>query len=744
MFAALGTFISRYPRFVLATWLGLTLLALPFAGRVGEVLNAQASVVPGSAAAQVETLLSSEFSGQDQRLLTLVTNAEDMKVGDRAFEEAYAALGARLERLPGISSVQDYRNAARLSLVAPDRSYALSLLTIDQAADARATLDAVDEVLEESDTFTFNLSGELAVKRELETISARDARRAELFGLPLSLLVLAVAFGALVASGLPLLVAAISVTLSYALLFAIGQVFPFAVFAQTIATMLGLATGIDYALLMVNRFREELNRTPNAAAAAAATVMTAGKAVTFSGLTVMIALGALLVPPLDFIRSIGLGAMIVLLMSVLVSVSALPALLALLGERVNAGQLTRRKPGERSRAFWRKRARQVQRHPLRWALLSTGFLLLLGLPALGITLADSGSEGLSPKTDARQVQSALEETGLDGALDAFTAVLDFGNQGFFTPSNVRTVSKFSRQAADIQGLSRAYSPTTAGSLPPLLVSGYYATRETAQESPIADLADATISQDGRYALVRLFPEGDLSLSEVRRVEGELGVLARDLDARALIGGGLVREREWTRALYRDFPLAVALVYLATLILLGLAFRSLLIPIKSVILNSLTVGAAFGVITLIFQYGLGISLFGLPGALGHIDSSIPIFIFAIVFGLSMDYEVFLVARVFEAHERGLSDQDAVLEAMGATGGVISSAGLIMVVVFSVFISSQIVLIKTLALGLSVAIFLDITLVRLALVPAVMSLAGEWNWWLPRPLKRIAERVNLHHD
>ena len=187
-----------------------------------------------------------------------------------------------------------------------------------------------------------------------------------------------------------------------------------------------------------------------------------------------------------------------------------------------------------------------------------------------------------------------------------------------------------------------------------------------------------------------------------------------------------------------------MVYLATLVLLGLAFRSLLIPIKSVILNSLTVSAAFGVITLIFQYGLGISLLGLPGALGYVDSSTPIFIFAFVFGLSMDYEVFLVARVFEAHERGLSDKDAVAEAMAATGGVISSAGLIMIVVFSVFISSQIVIIKTLALGLAVAIFLDVTLVRLALVPAVMSLAGSWNWWLPRPLKRLAERVNIQHS
>ena len=743
MFAALGTLISRYPRFVLAAWLALTLLALPFAGRVGEVLSAQSSAAPGSAAAQVETLLKDEFSGQDQRLLVLVTRSEEDKVGERDFDEPYAALAQNLQDIAGVSSVQDYRNAVGLSLIAPDESYAVSLLTLDQTADARATLEEIDETLE-SAAFTFNLSGGEAVRRELETISVRDARRAELFGLPLSLVVLVVAFGALVASGLPLLVAAVTVTLSYALLFAIGQAVPFAVFAQTIVTMLGLATGIDYALLMVNRFREELGRLGGAREAAATTIMTAGKAVTFSGFTGVVALGALLVPPLGFIRSIGLGAMVALFVSVLVSVSALPALLALLGERVNAGRLTRRTPGERSRAFWQARARQVQRHPLRWALGGTLFLLLLSAPAFSITLADPGSDGLSPATDARQVQGALEETGLGGVLESFAAILDFGEQGFFDPESVRTASKFSRQAEDIAGLRQAYSPTTAGGLPPLLLSGYYATRETAEDSPLADLVRATVSEDGRYALVRLFPEGDLTLSEVRRVEGDLRALAGDLGAEVAIGGSLVREREWTRTLYRNFPLAAALVYVATLFLLGLAFRSLLIPIKSVLLNSLTVSAAFGVITLIFQYGVGVSLFGLPEALGYVDSSTPIFVFAIVFGLSMDYEVFLVARIFEAHERGLSDQEAVVEAMGATGGVISSAGLIMIVVFSVFISSQIVLIKTLALGLTLAIFLDITLVRLALVPAVMSLAGAWNWWLPRPLRRLAERVNLQHD
>ncbi len=743
MFRLLAALVSRYPRYVVAFWLVLGALALPLAGRVGEVLDAQPSTVPGSSSARTDALLDAEFEGRNQGVLVLVARSEGARVGEAAFDGAYAELARDLRELPGVDGIQDYRDASGLTLVAPDSSYVVSLLTLSRNVPERETLGAIDAVLARTDAFSYSLSGGEAVKRELEAVSADDTRRAELFGLPLSLGVLILAFGALVAATLPLLVAAVSVVLAYALLFVVGQFFPFAVFAQTIVTMLGLATGIDYALLIVNRFREELARTPRPRDAAAATVSTAGRAVAFSGFTVMIALAALLVPPLEFVRSIGLGAMVVLFVSVLVSVSALPALLALLGERVNAGRLTRRTPGNRSRDFWQAQARVVQRRPLVWALGGVAFLVLLSLPAFGIVLADPGSEGLGPTTDTRQVQEALQETGLAGVQDAFTVVLDFGEAGFFSPSAVRVTSQFSRRGAELSGITQAYSATTAGGLPPLFVAGYYASREVALASPLAELARTTVSEGGRYALVRLFPETDLPLAAVRQLENEVAALAADLSVEASVGGNLIREREWTHALYRSFPVAVALVYLTTLVLLGFAFRSLLIPIKSVLLNTLSVGAALGVVTLVFQYGVGATWFGLSGALGYVDSSTPIFVFAIVFGLSMDYEIFMVTRIFEAHRRGHSDHDAVALALGATGGVISSAGLIMIVVFSAFIFSQIVLIKTLALGLTVAILLDITLVRLVLVPAVMSLAGRWNWWLPRPFAR-REKVRQGHD
>ena len=518
----------------------------------------------------------------------------------------------------------------------------------------------------------------------------------------------------------------------------------FATFAQIVITMLGLATGIDYALLMVKRFREELRRTHDPVLAAQTTTETAGRAVLFSGLTVLVALAALLIPPLEFVQSIGVASLIVMFFSIVVSLTALPAAMTLLGPKINSLRFSKHPPGGRSGPFWQAQARAVTERPLLWTVLGVGGLLLLALPLLKMEVAFSGVRGLTQQTETRRAQAILEELGLDSLLRSHDVLIDFGERGFYHPSSVRAVSHLSRAAAALPGVAQTLTPTTTGALPPLLVSGYYATPETASSSPLAGLMQATVSKSGRYALARVFPDGDISPAAAAALEAKLHTLTQTAGLSARVGGGLVIEREWAAVLYRSFPVAIGLVYLATFVLLGLAFRSLLIPLKSIVLNTLTVGAAFGVITAVFQFGWGASVFGLPGGLGFVETSVPIFIFAIVFGLSMDYEVFLVARVVEHHEQGASDRDAVVEAVGATGGVITSAALIMGVVFFAFMFSHVVLIKTLSLGLTVAVLLDATLVRLVLVPAVMMLAGDWNWWLPRPVARFAKRVDLGHD
>lgn len=732
MFRALAGLVARYPRWVLGAWFAVSAVSLPFASRVGDVLNAQPEAPRQGIAAAVQTLLATAFQGGEEVTLVAVAHGVSVRAGSPAYAEALDAVKARLSLIPGTTYVRDYRTASGLDLLDEANDLSVLLIGLDASGltegkrvtqDVRAALDGVKAL-------RFDLSGGPATVVELERVSERDARRAEVFGLPISLLILVVAFGAVVASMLPLLSAVTTIVTSLGLLYFVGQQIEFAVFTETIVTMLGLATGIDYALLIVNRFREELRSTFDARKAAARTAETAGKAVAFSGLTVIVGLMALLVPPVAFIRSIGVGAMVVLFVSVLVAITAVPATLALLGHRVNWLRVTKREPGLRSRAFWRGQATRIMRRPRFWFV--TGVLVLVGLslPGLRMQVADPGARGLTSSTDARRTLNALEGLGLEGLLNPFDVVVDFGPEGFYRPENVRKVSLLTQRLRELEYVAGVSSPMALESIPKLFLYQYYATAELALASEIAPLARATVSGDGRYALAKLVPVGALTPAQGAQVYAGIEAALTELGLRGSIGGVYVQGTEWTHALYAYFPLALALVALTTAFLLGMAFKSLLIPIKAVLLNALTVCAAFGVMTLVHQDGILYRLFGLGEVLGYIDTSAPLFIFAIVFGLSMDYEVFMVARIHEAHERGMSDHDAVATAISTTGGVITSAAAVMVTVFALLVFSHVELIRTLGLGLSVAVILDATLVRLALVPSVMTLAGKSNWWLPR--------------
>jgi RND superfamily putative drug exporter len=747
LFESIARLTTANPRRVLAVWLVLLLVCIPFARRIGEVLTTDVGVAPNSEAQRVKDVIDTQFVTEESlQLLLVAESAQARRVDPHTLDAAFHTVLGRLASLDAVNHVQDARDNRLLPSFSDTNRSSLAIINLDanSADDAFTTVEQIHALLPEDGPLELYLTGGPAVHREIQEISERDAWRAELIGLPISLVVLVFVFGAAVAATLPLLVAMASITLSMAVLYAIGQLMPMAAFGQIIVSMLGLATGIDYALLMVNRYREELDRGLGPRQAAIRTTETAGKAVTFSGLTVLVALAALLVPPLDFVRSMGVASITVMLFSVLVSVTALPALLALLGHRVNWLKISRRTPGTRSREFWHARALMIMRRPWLWTVLGVGALLIMSLPALNMQVAFAGAKGLTQDTDIRSAQLVLEDLGLDGMLHPFEVLVDFGERGFYHPSSVRAVSRLTRQISELAAVDQVYSPTTAGDLPSMMVSQYYARQDVALESPLRDLAVATVSQDGRYALVRVFPNSTRMPAASQTLTADIRQIARDLNLAARVGGDYVAEREWANTLYRSFPVAAGLVYLATFILLGLAFHSLLIPLKSILLNTLTVSAAFGVITAVFQNGFMANLFGLSSGLGFVETSVPIFIFAVVFGLSMDYEVFLVSRIVEGHQQGMTDRQAVVHALTATGGVISSAALIMVLVFSVFIFSNVVLIKTLSLGLSIAVLLDATLVRLALVPAVVLLAGKWNWWLPRPVARLAERVDLSHD
>ena len=739
---------THYPRRVLGFWALMLVLSLPLASRVGNVLTTESGWAPDSQAKLSRDLIESEFATQTNYELIVAAQAHSKDSSAADLHEDFEALANSLRDLAEVSSVE---TAQSQSLIPEFETGGASLALIELSVTERDEVDAattrIKNALPQNELSEYFLTGGPAIEQEIQAISKRDAFRAEVVGLSISLVVLTFIFGAVVAAALPLVVAVTSIVFSLAALYLAGLFAPIASFGITVVSLLGLATGIDYALLMVNRFREELGAKDDASsvqAAARRTVLGAGKAISVSGLTTLIALSALLIPPLEFIRSMGLACLIVMFFSVSVSVTALPALLTLLGRRVNWLRVTNKEPGTRTRSFWRARAEAVMRRPWLWTIVGISTLVLMSLPALRMQTNIAGVQGLTERTSAKRAQGVLESLNLDSLQASIDVLVDLGKDGFFYPSSVRAVSALTREAQNLPDVAQLLSPLTADSVPRLLLYQYYATREGALESPLSELVQTTVSENGRYALLRVFPEAGLSPAAIATLIENLRSLSEDSDLSAIIGGRHVSDFEWARALYRSFPYAVALVYLSTFILLGLAFRSILIPLKSIFLNTLGVGAAFGVITAVFQMGWFAPLFGLSQGLGFVETSIPIFIFAIVFGLSMDYEVFLVSRIYEAHNEGLSDYEAVSHALSVTGSIISSAALLMIIVFAAFIPSNVVLIKTLALGLTVAVFLDATLIRSALVPAVMTLAGRWNWWLPAPLARLAKRVNLSHD
>ncbi len=729
MFTALGRLVATYPRWVLAAWFCLSALSLPVASRIGEVLTAQPVPPSTGVALGVQELIASEFALPEGDALVAVLRPRSGPVDDGFLSRVAAASGA-LTQTPGVSYVNDHTDPLGLDLVNEDAGYVAMFIALEPQPrfEARSTVAALTSVLDAVENLRYDLAGGVATLMEVEEVSQRDARRAEIYGLPLALVILVIAFGALVAAGLPLLSAVTTIVVSSAVLYLLGQAIEFAVFTRTVVTMLGLATGIDYALLIVSRFREELGAGRGAREAAELTTREAGKAVAFSGITVVVALLSLLVPPVGFIRSIGVATTVVLIVAVLVAITAVPATLALLGHNVNRLRVTRREPGTRSRRFWRARAESILRKPVRWAVVGFAVLLVLSLPALRLQVGEPGARGLSSDTQARRVQMALEDQGLAGLLSPYDVVVDTGEDGFFEPASVRAVSLLERELGDLPGVQFVSSPFALSSVPRIFLYQYYASEELARSSEVAPLVAATVSETSRYVLLRVLPTGSLT----PETGGELltGIEAA-VAASVLpgaVGGAYVQDLESAAAIYGSFPVALAIVALATTLLLGIAFRSLVIPLKAVVVNALTVAAAFGVLVFVIQDGTFASLVG-GGTLGFIDTSAPLFIFAMVFGLSMDYEVFLMSRVREAHESGLSDRDAIIHALASTGGVITSAAAVMVTVFALLMFSHVELIKALGLGLTVAVLLDATLVRLVLVPSLILLAGRWNWWLP---------------
>jgi RND superfamily putative drug exporter len=723
-------------------WVVVGSVAALWAGRTVERLDLRGGAVQMTEARTADSLLTSRFSRPIGEFFA-VTVSGPGKLTEGVGGRLLDSLLATAERTDGVSGTVSIRNASDSSFVAADGRTTFFLVALSvAAADADDVVVPLREAFERTlrrfpdrDDYTVQVTGRAALDLDIRTVSAEDAKRNEIKLIPITLVILILAFGALVAALIPLLVGVMAISITLAIIGVIAEVMPMSVFVLNMISMIGLGVGIDYSLLVVTRFREELNSGLRASEAAVRTFLTAGHAVMTSGATVVVGFAALLLTPLTETQSIGVAGLVVVAVSVLLATTLLPALLAVLGRQIDRPNwLAARLSWYHRPHIWEKWARSLSRHPYRAAALGTLGIALLTLPALNLKVGLPSRHWWPEQTEAGAGVATLEQMGMSGYLQPVRLIIEFPEGTSATSATalrgLRRLSDSLRSDPRVREIRSLVDLSPGTSI--LEYSFLYSEPDTAR-ARYPDFLDAYLAVDGQMTLMDVILSDTTSLTTSMDVVRDVrSIVASDeirqlRDSRVLVGGYVAGAVDFQELLLERFPLIIVLILSITAIMLAIVFRSVLVPLKAVVMNSLSVAATFGLIVLVFQYGIGGRLFGISGATDAIYVLVPVLVFAIVFGLSMDYEVFLLSRIKEAFDRTGNNTQATREGLSATASVITSAALIMIAVFGSFAFARILMMQFVGFGLAVAVLLDATIIRMVLVPSLMQIAGDWNWW-----------------
>jgi putative drug exporter of the RND superfamily len=726
----LGRLVVRRRRWLWAAWSIAGVLLLPHAREAKTRLEVAARV-RGSESETVANLLADRFDSPFSRTAVLVatgTPRPDTPAGRAALRQIVDAAA----RVPGVTRTLSYldvpdsaflgvgagtfvvvgldgRHASGDSLVARLRAG-----TSEMMATLRPVHPGADVMV----------TGEDALNHDLRIASAHDVSAAERRALPLTLALLLLAFGAVAAALVPLGIGGLAIGLALGGAALAARTWPLSIALQNVVSMLGLGLGVDYSLLLVSRFREARTAGADAEDAAVEAATHAGHSVLVSAATVAVGFAALLAVPLADLRSIAAGGLLVVAASALLAVTLVPGLLASLGPRIEIGRVLPRASGVAA-SRWRAWATRVARHPVLTLIGAALPLVLLAAQARRLKPQLPRGDWLPRSAEAARGARALRDMGSGGVVQTLRLVVALppGVRALDDRGYVATAQLAAAFVRDPRVKRVRSLPGVANGLMP--------------HSPLFtlvpdDVVHSFVSRDQRLALLELVPSDDVDGAALPALARELrtldaGAVSGLAGTRLLVGGVPALNADYADAIARRTPLVVLLVVAGTLLALAVGFESVLVPVKAVALNLLTVGSALGVVVLVFQDGHGARLLGLPAPLDGTFAAVPLLVFCIVFGLSMDYEVFLLSRVAESRRRGGSEGAALVSGVGRSGRVITSAASIMVVVFGAFALGDFVLVKILGVALAAAIVLDATLVRLAVGPALLALAGRWNWW-----------------
>jgi uncharacterized membrane protein YdfJ with MMPL/SSD domain len=726
--ARLAGLLARRRWLVVCMWIAVVAVSLPLAARQTEDLTGGGFDVPGSQSERVQSMLGEQFPDRTNGAVGIVLTAP-------AGADA-ADIDAALERVEGaVADVSDFAlpsgavAEAREALGAGD----IGLLALDSKLPPDKQTDPASELREKLDPgssaggVTTYLAGQPAAWAGLQELSKEDLEKAEVTGFPIVALILLAVFGSLAAATLPLALGFVAVIVTGAVIYLLSQQLEMSVFVTNMASMIGIGVAVDYSLFILARFREEVRTGRSAAEARAQALATSGLAVAFSGLAVVISLAGLWVIDNQSLRSMALGAMIVVAVAILAAVVLLPALIRVLGHRVEAGGsvwsvllfLRRETVGRRRRrgasrgadnGFWDRWTARVMRRPVVSVIASAAVLLTLAIPTLSMKTG-TGALDQFPSDHDVPVGAELASEANGGATNPVEIVASLHSGTLAGSANRAAVDELVGDLRADHSVASVGRPEAAGHT--VLIS--------ASSKALAD-SDSAANLVNRLR-DRTLPESELAQRAELGVGGEA---ARIVDVRDQIDGSM----------WKIIAFILAFSFLVLMVLL----RSLLLPLKAILMNLLSIGAAYGVLVAVFQWGWIDGFLGFEST-GAIDTLTPPLVLAVVFGLSMDYEVFLLSRIRERYEASGDNGRAVAEGLASSARTISSAALIMTAVFGVFVLTGVPSIKELGLGNAVAIALDATLVRLILVPAAMQLMGRWNWWLPGWLDRILPHLSF---
>ncbi len=836
LFARLGPFAYRHRWPILLFWAVVLVTAAFFAPKLGGQLKGGGFEGSGKESELAKDLMDEEF-GLPRTTLIIVFESDNLSARSEEYQRAEDKALEPLREMEEIRSVATYANTSDQRFLSEDGNKTYAVVGFDVSVGKTQSL--VGEVRQKvrSDELTTYVTGPPAVYLDITNASAEDIRRAEKYAFPLALVILVIAFGTLVAAGIPVLIGGVSVLTALAALYFLAGVYDMSVYVLSIATMLGLGLGIDYALFAVSRFREELETYP-IPEAVSRTVATAGRSIFFSGLAVLIGLSGLLFFPFMFMRSIGVAGVVVVFVSVCAALTLLPAVLGVLGHKVNA-LAVRRSRGPVGAGFWGRSAEAVMRHPL-LVILIVGVILSallypvthmkIGIPEASvlpdeyesragddILKQDFDYAGLSPMQIVASVpEGPLSADGLEDIKRLGESVR--GTDGVQSVESIYTIGEsaargYAERVADIrkEAEAEARGRTEAlveerynqlvqeqvqgeieeqtsqvvadqGTLPPGAeeeirsrvesevrgrleesgareqirseveaelqqqvdeqvpnlpegisadgeitaegVANYLKLPEARQSEELQDARDEFVA--GYYTLLRGVTEASPYVGAARETVGDVRSVEPPEGVRFFVGGLSAGQKDFISSVYGKAPYAAAFVLGVTYLVLLYTFRSVLLPLKAVIVNILSLTASFGAMVFVFQDGNLSNMLNFT-PLGFVDATLPILMFCTVFGVSMDYEVFLLSRIREAYENGESNTASVAKGLVSTAGIITSAAAIIIVVTGAFAFSSVIITKAVGLGLAVAVFVDATIIRVLLVPATMRVLGDWNWW-----------------